>query len=105
MTRQRESTIVARCLVYLRKLSCSRWEKRHGTVYGRAGQPDISGCYHGWRVEIEVKVPGEQPTERQRHELHQWWMADALVAYVSSPEDCQMVLWERLTDADQEIAP
>jgi hypothetical protein len=100
-----ETTIVKACLTYLRRLSFSRWETRHGTAYGRVGQPDIFGCYHGQHVEIEIKRPGEKPTERQNFEREKWRAARALVGWATSPAECRWVLWPILLDDDKEVAP
>ncbi len=47
------------------------WFKTHGSAYQMAGLPDIIGCYNGWFVALEVKIPGgeSKTTERQRHIL------------------------------------
>jgi hypothetical protein len=101
----REAPIVDRCLAYLRRLSYSRWEKRHGSAYGRVGQPDIFGCYHGQHVEIEIKRLGEKPTERQDFERAQWRAARALVGWATSPQGCRWILLDRKRDEDKEVAP
>lgn len=52
-----ETAIVNKIMKYLQALPGCCVEKRHGTNYGKAGQPDLSVCYLGRRFEIEVKVP------------------------------------------------
>lgn len=101
----REAPVVDRCLQYLRRLSRSRWEKRHGTAYGRVGRLDIFGCYHGQHVEIEIKRPMEEPTERQRHELRAWQDAGALVGWATSARMCRWILLPILSDEDKEVDP
>jgi hypothetical protein len=100
-----EGAVVDRCLKYLRRLSYSRWEKRHGTAYGRAGQPDIFGCYHGQHVEIEIKRPGEEPTDRQKFEMWQWRAARAIVGCATTPAVCRWILLPILSDEDKEVEP
>jgi hypothetical protein len=101
----REAPVVDRCLKYLRRLSGSRWEKRHGTAMGRVGQPDIFGCYHGQHVEIEIKRRGEKPTERQEFEHARWRAARAIVGWATTPAECRWILWPILLDEDKEMAP
>ena len=73
MSNQPEARIVKKIMDYLEALPGCSAEKRHGSVYGKNGQPDISGCIRlsvyrkrynrswkfefGQRLEIEVKVP------------------------------------------------
>lgn len=69
MSNQPEAALVKKITKYLESLPGCCVEKRHGTQFGKAGQPDVSACimvpafrsvrldYIGWRIEIEVKVP------------------------------------------------
>ena len=41
------------------------WFKVHGGLFQLSGIPDIVGCYKGWFIGIEVKVPGGRPTKLQ----------------------------------------
>ena len=36
------------------------------TSYSRKGTPDISACFRGIFIAIEVKAPGKRPTELQK---------------------------------------
>ena len=56
------------------------WEKRHGTHYGKAGQPDITGCLAGRRIEIEAKAGDNKPTPMQLQRLKEWSRAGAACA-------------------------
>lgn len=40
--------------------------KVHGGPFQRAGLPDVLACVKGLYVAIEVKVPGETPTDLQK---------------------------------------
>ena len=42
------------------------------------GQPDITGCIDGIRIEIEVKVPGNTPTPKQEEWLKRWYSVGAI---------------------------
>jgi hypothetical protein len=52
-----------------------------------AGDPDIYGSIGGIHVEIEVKVPGEEPTPLQFHRLAQWSaIGNAACCWVTSKD-------------------
>jgi hypothetical protein len=80
----------------LRKLKAWReqdpglvFRKRHGSVMGTIGDPDIYGLYHGLHFEIELKTAGHEPTLLQRARLAGWGSAGALTGVVSSIEEFQ----------------
>lgn len=56
---QPEARIVDKIKKFIDTIPESCCEKRHGSPYGKTGQPDITGCIKGRRFEIEVKVPDE----------------------------------------------
>lgn len=50
-----------------------RWDKIHGGPYQAAGIVDIIGCWKGRYIAIELKMPGEVPTDLQKlflNEVH-----------------------------------
>lgn len=49
-----------------------------------AGDPDIYGSIGGVHVEIEVKVPGEEPEDLQWYRLEQWAKTGAACCWVTS---------------------
>jgi hypothetical protein len=51
------------------------------------GNPDIVGCIGSRAVVIEVKRPGESPTENQRAHLRKWGRAGALAFWTDSVVD------------------
>jgi len=63
------------------------YRKRHGSVMGTVGDPDIYGLYHGLHFEIELKIPGEEPTALQRARLFEWGSAGATWDVVRSVEN------------------
>ena len=75
----KESTLVNNILKYLNGLPKCKAIKRHGGMFGRAGEPDITGCKDGKHFEIEVKVPWKMPTEIQLQRMKEWTNAGALV--------------------------
>lgn len=67
-------------------------EKRHGTQYGKVGQPDLTGCLDGVRFEIEVKFGKNKPTQMQYARLKEWSMAGAVVGVAWSVEDAMQIV-------------
>lgn len=63
-TTKPETLLVKKITAYLDTVPKCCYEKRHGSMYAEAGQPDISACINGRRVEIEVKVPSAAAVKR-----------------------------------------
>jgi hypothetical protein len=84
--------VVKAILSYLNSLPGCRAVKRHGGRT-RRGEPDITGCLNGRRIEVEVKAPGAAgPTKLQQHCLDQWHRAGAIVCVARSVEDMKAAL-------------
>lgn len=64
-TKKPETLLVGKIMKYLDTVPNCCYEKRHGSMYSVAGEPDISACINGRRVEIEVKVPSAAAVERK----------------------------------------
>jgi len=58
----------------------------------RKGQPDITGCYNGMRVEIKVKLPGNMPTIKQAQWLGKWRAVGALTGWATSVEEAEAIV-------------
>lgn len=56
--------------------------------FGQKGQADITGICNGIRVEIEVKRPGEKPTDDQRDWLRIIGMHFGIAFWTDSIERC-----------------
>ena len=63
-TKKPETLLVGKIMKYLGTVPNCCYEKRHGSMYAASGQPDISACIDGRRVEIEVKVPSAAAIKR-----------------------------------------
>jgi len=62
----KEKYLQAKILKALREFG-GWWVKYHvGPRYSTAGVPDIIGCYMGLFIGLEVKRPGQKPTELQK---------------------------------------
>lgn len=77
-TQKPETLLVKKIMAYLDTVPKCCYEKRHGSMYAEAGQPDISACINGRRVEIEVKVPSAAAIKRNDS-----WIPHPLYPYVA----------------------
>lgn len=74
----------------LRKVPGIVVRKRHGTVMGVAGDPDIYGSYRGRHFEIEVKrpdCPSSQLTKLQIQRLREWRLIGQSITGVARSVD------------------
>ena len=78
-----EKTITRNILKYLNSLPGCRALKRPSGLF-QGGEPDITACRYGRRIEIEVKRPGGKATPRQAATLEKWERAGAVVGVVHS---------------------
>jgi hypothetical protein len=60
------------------------WRKRHGSVMGVAGDADVYGCWRGHHWEMELKLPGLDPTPLQCMRAAAWKQAGASCFVVHS---------------------
>lgn len=67
--------------------TCAR--KKHMTVYGIRGDPDIYGCVFGLMFVLEIKLGKNTPTDIQEARLKQWEDAGAYVGVAWSFEEAQ----------------
>lgn len=63
------------------------WDKIHGGPYQSAGIGDIVGCCRGRYFNIEVKMPGNKPTELQAKRIRDVNANGGCGAWVDSVED------------------
>ena len=77
MQTPREDSIVRAIIKYINSLPRCHAEKTHGSAYN-SGQPDITACVGGRRVEIEVKRPGKDATPLQARRLSLWAASGAV---------------------------
>lgn len=67
----------------------SAWAyKRLGYIHNK-GQPDVTGCIQGIRIEIEGKMPGKKLTPLQEHRLKKWGEAGAITGVYHSLKEAQ----------------
>ena len=69
-----------------------RARNNHGNAFSGAGTPDITACYRGRHIEIEVKRPGEKPKKLQLYELEKWREAGAVAVWVESLDEVKQLM-------------
>jgi hypothetical protein len=88
----RESALVSAIVETLRTTPGLVVRKRHGTAWGFAGDPDLTGCYLGRHFELEVKTPAGALTRLQESRLAEWARAGAITAVVRSVDEALAAL-------------
>lgn len=87
-----EKSILKAIIKYLDSIPGCKAEKRYNTPYGGGGKPDITACFHGRRIEIEVKAPGSRLTKLQERELEDWERSGAVCVVAWSVEDVKKAI-------------
>lgn len=90
-----EKAIVMRITAALRKVPGLVVRKRHGTVMGVAGDPDLYGTFRGKHFEIEVKRPNDpssQLTMLQAERIDEWKRGGAITGVARNVEDALLIL-------------
>ena len=95
--------------VYTRKKIMPVIVRRGGVCVKRAAGPhspkglaDVTACYRGRTVVLEVKLPGRERTltEIQRDRLDDWQAAGAEAEMVTTPEQVEAILDRIDAEAD-----
>lgn len=92
-----ETDLTNECIGWLRHFPDVVVRKRHITVYGSGGDPDVYGCFNGWHFEVEIKIYPNVPTKRQEERLKEWDSAYALTGVAYSFEDFQRIFQPAIT--------
>ena len=90
-----EKAVVGRITAALKRLPGVVVRKRHGTVMGLAGDPDLYGSINGRHFEIEVKRPNDpssQLTKLQTERVMEWKIAGAITGVARSTDDALGIL-------------
>ncbi len=98
-----EKAVVARIMVALKKLPHIVVRKRHGTVMGVAGDPDLYGTIGGRHFEIEVKRPNDrssQLTKLQEMRLLEWKAGNAITGVARCVDDALAILGIKRPEPD-----
>lgn len=92
-----ESTITKKTLDALNAIPGVLAKKRHASNFGQSDL-DIYGCDNGRAFYIEMKRPGEEPSERQWKFIRDWLAVGAVSGYATSPEEALALLGRSLPD-------
>jgi len=82
-----ESRLQRRIRRGLKEAFGGHYYKIWGGPYQQAGIPDIIGCVEGRFVGLEVKQPGEEPSELQKIELENIRNAGGIAGVVTSVDE------------------
>lgn len=87
-----EKNISKRIVAQMNRVVGCRAKKVPGGMMS-VGNADITACYYGRRIELEVKrQKGQTPTELQQYELDQWAAVGAVTGCVTCWEDVYPIL-------------
>lgn len=92
----RESGITERAAKLLRSRG-HLVRKLHGSVFSVKGDPDLYGARRpdGRAFAVEMKAPGEQPSELQHKRLAEWAEAGAVTGWATSPDEALAIVEQR----------
>ena len=87
----RESALQRQIIAYLRGRGAYVF-KVVGSPLQQRGTPDLLVCWWGKFIAIEIKVPGEDATPMQNHEIHKIREAGGCGVVVKSVGDVEVLL-------------
>lgn len=87
----KESALQRQIIAYLRERGAYVF-KVVGSPYQQRGTPDLLVCWRGRFIGIELKVPGQEATPMQYHEIYKIEEAGGCGAVVWSMEDVAVLL-------------
>lgn len=93
MSKQPEAKLSERVVAALCKLPGCRAEKRHGSVFG-TNTLDITGSIDGFAFEIETKMPGKEPTDRQNARMRMLKSFNIITGWYDNVEDAVKIVRE-----------
>ena len=91
MPKRSEKSITKGILKYLNSIpGCYAKKRLAGPT--RKGEPDITGCYRGKRLEIEVKALGNTCTPLQKERLRIWESFGAMTGVAYNEDDAKEIM-------------
>ena len=91
MQKEYETPLSRKIVRYIKSIPNCWAYKRHAGP-NRKGSPDISGSVNGIRLEIEVKVGDNTPTDLQLKHLDRWTEMNAITACVWSIKEVKFLM-------------
>ncbi|HUX78335.1 MAG TPA: hypothetical protein VMW10_01100 [Alphaproteobacteria bacterium] len=98
MPRKDEKHVISEIKKAFSLLDCCHIRKR--TPYVK-GDPDLTGSYHGMRIEIEVKTIGGVVSKLQEKRVERWQELECISGIAWSVEEAVDIIWPHLTSQDQ----
>ncbi len=86
-----ESLLINKCLKYSKTIPGLMLVKRHGGIY-TTGEPDLTGSYRGFRIELEAKIGTNRPTELQWARLQEYLDGGCIAAPFWSFEEFRFLI-------------
>jgi hypothetical protein len=86
---QQESQLSSKIVKWLNSQPDTVARKKHMTVYGVRGDPDIYFCVLGQMGVLEIKLGKNKPTELQDARLQEWERAGAITGVAWTMEQAQ----------------
>ena len=83
--KQSESSLNKKVVKWLNSLPYTTAKKKKAGP-GEKGELDITGCTHGFRIELEGKVGDNKPTPIQYHTIERWTKVMAITGWFNSFE-------------------
>lgn len=100
MTQKPETRLVRRIVKALKKEVGGWWAKIYVGPFQQAGIPDLLGCVDGLFFALEVKMPGEEPSDIQVKTMRDIRNEGGAIARtVTSPEQAVRVVLNALARA------
>jgi hypothetical protein len=104
MTQKPETRLQRRIVKALKKAVGGWWAKMYVGPCQQAGIPDLLGCVQGLFFALEVKVPGEEPSEIQIKTMRDIRTdGGAIARTVTSPEQAVRVVLKALERAEKSL--
>ena len=89
--KEKESTLNKNVVKWLNSIDGCLAKKRHGGAHNR-GQPDVTGCLHGIRIELEGKIGNNKPTATQASWLKKWSAVNAITGVYWSLDEAKQII-------------
>lgn len=102
MPKRLEKSVVQEIIKMLNGLDGCFVRKRHGGPT-RKGEPDITGCYKGMRIEIEAKAIGGKLTRLQKEKLEKWNAVGAITGVAYDEQDAYNIIRDILSIKDKRL--
>jgi hypothetical protein len=88
---QPEARLAKKILDKLNAIPGCLAEKNHGSPFG-SQKLDITGALNGRMFQIELKMPGKKPTDRQAATIRKWQAVGVPAGYATCWEEVEDII-------------